>query len=425
VPTAAAAPGKTIYGGGTSDAFVTLINGASFPIASVSPAALNFGNQNVGTTSASQTATLRNTGSGILTITSISILGTGGDYSQTNNCGSQLTPAGGAKDNCTITVTFAPTAAGSRPDSIQIVDSSANSPQAIALSGSGVAVQGTLQFSSTTLAFGDQAVGSTSTAKTVTLTNGSSANSLTISSFAVSNGFKQTNNCPISPATLAANASCTIQVTFAPTAAGAAVSSLTVTGVAANSPQSVALTGNGTGTGSVVPPGSPDFTLASSQQTIAEPSTGGTATFQVSAAPLSGFNQPVTLTCTVPTGASCSASPSSLTMTGTASASSTVTVTIAGSSGGTTRAVGALRHGPRPIFASILPFTMLGMVLVGRKRRAMLVLMLVLLGTVLFSVNCGGSGASTVKLAPGSYPVTVTGAAGSITHSTTVTLTVS
>ena len=425
VPTAAAAPGKTVYGGGTSDAFVTLINGASFPLASVSPAALNFGNQNVGTTSASQTATLRNTGNGILTISSISILGTGGDYTQTNNCGSQLTPAGGAKDNCTITVTFAPSAAGSRPDSIQIVDSSANSPQAIALSGSGVAVQGTLQFSSTTLAFGDQAVGSTSTAKTLTLTNGSSANSLTISSFTVSNGFKQTNNCPVSPATLAANASCTIQVTFAPTAAGSAVSSLTVTAVAANSPQSVALTGNGTGTGSAVPPGSPDFTLASSQQSITEPSTGGTATFQVSAAPLNGFNQPVTLTCTVPTGASCSASPSSLTMTGTASASSTVTVTIAGGAGGVTRSVGELRHGPRPIFASILPFTMFGIVMVGRKRRAMFVLLLVLLGTVLFSVNCGGSGATGVKLAPGTYPVTVTGAAAGVSHSTTVNLTVS
>src|SRR5207302_1100977 len=166
VPSAAAAVGKTIYGGGTSDAFVTLINGATFPIASLSPATLNFGNQNVGTTSASQTATLRNTGSGILNISAISFSGAGGDYAQTSNCGSQLTPAGGAKDNCTITVTFAPTAGGSRPDSIQIVDDSANSPQTVALSGSGILVQGAMQLSPSTLAFGSQQIGTTSTAKT-------------------------------------------------------------------------------------------------------------------------------------------------------------------------------------------------------------------------------------------------------------------
>jgi len=220
--------GKTTFGGGTSDAFVALINGASFPNASISPATLNFGNQNVGTAAAPQTATLKNTGNGILTISSISIVGTGGDYTQTNNCGSQLTPAGGAKDNCTITVTFSPTAAGSRPDIIRIVDNSDNSPQSLALSGTGVAVQGTIQFSSSALAFGDQTIGTTCTAKTVTLTNGSSANTLTISTITIANGFKQTNNCPVSPATLAANASCTIQVTFAPTVAGSVASSLTV-----------------------------------------------------------------------------------------------------------------------------------------------------------------------------------------------------
>src|SRR5262249_61862618 len=84
VPTAAPTPGKTVYGGGTTDAFVTLINGASFPLASVSPAALNFGTQNLGTTSAAQTVTLRNTGRGILNISTISFAGSGGDSFQTS-----------------------------------------------------------------------------------------------------------------------------------------------------------------------------------------------------------------------------------------------------------------------------------------------------------------------------------------------------
>ena len=428
VPAAAAAPGKTIYGGGTSDAFVTLINGATFPIASVSPATLNFGTQNVGTTSASQTVTLRNTGSGILNISSISFAGPGGgaDYSQTNNCGGQLTPQGGAKDNCTITVTFAPTAGGSRPDIIQIVDDSANSPQTVALSGSGVSVQGTIQLSPSTLAFGSQPIGTTSAAKTVTLTNSSSTFTLTISSIAISNAaFKQTNNCPVSPATLAANASCTLQVTFAPTAAASATASLTVTGVAANSPQSIALTGTGTSAGAS---GAPDFTLTSSQQSITAPSTGGTATFQISAAPLNGFNQALSLTCTAPSGATCSASPSSVQMDGTSIPSSSITVTVSGSHGsGGINPRTELRHGPRAIYASILPFCTLGLVVVGRKRRAMFVLLLVLCGTVLFSVNCG-SNTSTGGMAPGTYQVTVTGAASganAMSHSTTITLTVS
>jgi len=425
VPTAAALAGKTIYGGGTSDAFVTLINGSSFPIAAVSPATLNFGNQNVGTASASQTVTLRNTGSGILNISAISFAGTGGDYSQTNTCGSQLTPAGGAKDNCTITVTFSPTAAGSRPDIIQIVDDSANSPQAVALSGSGVVVQGTIQLSPSTLAFGNQQTGTTSTAKTVTLSNASSSFPLTISSITTGSAdFKQTNNCPVSPATLAASASCTIQVTFAPTAAANSTSSLTVTGVAANSPQSIALTGTGTSPGSS---GAPDFNLTSSQQSISASSAGGTVTFQVSATPLNGFNQTLNLTCTAPTGATCSASPTSLKMDGTSVPTATVTLTISGSGSGINPRTAQLRLGRSPILASIFPLGILGMAAAGRRRRAKLVLLLILIGTVVFSVNCG-SGGSTATMPPGTYQVTITGAStgtSAVSHSTTVTLTVS
>jgi hypothetical protein len=212
-------------------------------------------------------------------------------------------------------------------------------------------------------------------------------------------------------------------VTFAPTAASNVTASLTVTGAAGNSPQSVALTGTGTSAGAS---GAPDFTLTSSQQSITAPSTGGTATFQIDAAPLNGFNQPLSVTCSVPSGASCSASPSSLNMDGTAVPSSTITVTIsAGSSGAAGPRRGDLRLGRRPIFASILPFCLLGIVTVGRKRRAMLVLLLVLFGTVLFSVNCGGAGSN--GMAPGTYQVTVTGAAtgaNAVSHSTTITLTV-
>ena len=113
-------------------------------------------------------------------------------------------------------------------------------------------------------------------------------------------------------------------------------------------------------------------------------------------------------------------------MDGTSSPSATVTLTIVGGSGGNITKQAELRHGPRAIFASILPFGMLGMVAVGRRRRTMLVLLLVLFGTVLFSVNCGG-GSTSGGIQPGTYQVTVTGAAtgaNAVSHSTTVSLTV-
>lgn len=73
--------------------------------------------------------------------------------------------------------------------------------------------------------------------------------------------------------------------------------------------------------------GNPDYTVSASPlgQTIAA---GQTATFTLSAAPASGFNQTVTWSCTgAPTGATCSVSPSVLTLDGTHTATATVTLT--------------------------------------------------------------------------------------------------
>jgi hypothetical protein len=58
--------------------------------------------------------------------------------------------------------------------------------------------------------------------------------------------FAQTNNCPIWPAgSLAAGASCTISVTFTPSAAGRQTATLTITDNARHSPQTVRLSGTG------------------------------------------------------------------------------------------------------------------------------------------------------------------------------------
>jgi hypothetical protein len=103
-------------------------------VVSLSPASLVFASQNVGSTSVAQNVTLTNTGTAELSITSVGLIGANsGDFTQTNTCGSVTAGA-----ICGISVTFTPTAAGTRTASVSITDNAAGSPQAISLSGTGV-----------------------------------------------------------------------------------------------------------------------------------------------------------------------------------------------------------------------------------------------------------------------------------------------
>ena len=111
---------------------------ASAPAVSLRPTSLNFGHQQVNTTSAVRTITLTNSGDAALTIESISRSGPNrGDFAQSNTCpSSSSTLAAGA--SCTINVTFTPTATGSRSANVTITDNASGSPQSVALSGTGV-----------------------------------------------------------------------------------------------------------------------------------------------------------------------------------------------------------------------------------------------------------------------------------------------
>jgi hypothetical protein len=104
-----------------------------------------------------------------------------------------------------------------------------------------------VNLSSTSLNFGSQPTGTTSSAQTVTLTN-VGGGQLTINSIAVTGGnagdFAQTNNCGTS---LAPNGACTISVTFTPSTTGARSSSVAINDNAPSSPQTIALSGTGTG----------------------------------------------------------------------------------------------------------------------------------------------------------------------------------
>jgi hypothetical protein len=95
------------------------------------------------------------------------------------------------------------------------------------------------QLTPTSLTFGTQKVATTSSPQSITLTNLAST-SLTISSITTSGDFGQTDDCGSS---LAGNTSCTINVTFTPTASGTRNGTLTVTDNAGNSPQTASLSG--------------------------------------------------------------------------------------------------------------------------------------------------------------------------------------
>jgi uncharacterized protein YdbL (DUF1318 family) len=201
------------------------------------PTSLNFGNENVGTTTAAQTITLSN-GNPALSITSIAVTGTNAaDFALTSNsCGSAVPAA----SSCTVAVTFTPSAAGTRTAALTITDSAPNSPQTIALSGTGIAPAVTLSASS--LTFADQLISTTSAAQTVKLTNTGNG-PLKIQSIAPSGDFAiSSNTCGNS---VAAGTACSIGVTFHPTAAGTRSGLITISDNAANSPQKVALTGVG------------------------------------------------------------------------------------------------------------------------------------------------------------------------------------
>jgi probable HAF family extracellular repeat protein len=209
--------------------------------AQLSPTSLYFGAVGLGATSPAQFVTLTNVGTTPLTVTGISITGADAADFAHNNCGSSLAPFA----SCNIRVTFTPTALSTRAAMLSVTDSAAGSPQKVSLAGVGTSAR----LSPTSLYFAPVTVGMTSPAQIVTLTNvGTTA--LTVTGIAITGAdaadFVQTHNCASS---LAAGASCSISVTFRPTAPGLRNAALSVSDSASGRPQTVSLCGG------CIPPG--------------------------------------------------------------------------------------------------------------------------------------------------------------------------
>jgi len=120
--------------GATANGISKLRTLTVLPAASVSPTRLSFGSVALGSTS-TLVATLSNRSDAPFTVTGISLSGTGASaFSQANDCPAALL----GNSTCTISVTFAPTAAVSRSARLSIGTTATSSPLAVSLSGTGI-----------------------------------------------------------------------------------------------------------------------------------------------------------------------------------------------------------------------------------------------------------------------------------------------
>lgn len=203
----------------------------------LSPGSLAFSGQAVGVASAPQVITLINSQQVTLTIGSITFTGTNAsDFSQTSTCAGGVPPG----ETCAISATFTPGGLGTRIATLNVNDDSSNSPQTASLTGTGIAP---VTLSTSSIGFGSVLIGSSATAKPVTLTNNQNVPLTNINiSISGSTSYSQVNTCGTS---IPANSQCTITVTFTPTVAGAQTGTVNITDSASNSPQTIALMGLG------------------------------------------------------------------------------------------------------------------------------------------------------------------------------------
>lgn len=210
----------------------------------LSTTSLSAGSIAVGTTSQATGLYVTNVGNAALAISSVTLTGPNpGDFTLNNGCTSPVAPGA----NCQISLTFTPTAAGSRKATINVADNASGSPQTATISGTGMG-QGsgaTARLSASSLSFGSVAAGNTSAPQTVTVSN-TGNRSLSISSIGLTGAntgdFAESNNCGYS---VGAGRSCAISVTFRPAASGSFTAAVTLSDSASGSTQTVNLSGTG------------------------------------------------------------------------------------------------------------------------------------------------------------------------------------
>ena len=211
------------------------------PAGELAPAALAFGEQAAGASSAARNVVLRNTSTVALGVSDFTFLGANAtEFAQTNDCPALLNP----QATCTIAVTFSPASGGNKVATLRIASDSQTGAITLSLSGTAVAAP-RISLSTAGLNFGSQAVAVASDGRPITVKNEGNA-PLAISGLVFSGGaasqFSQTNDCP---ASLAISATCTVTVRFTPADPGAKSAALAINSNAANGAANLSLSGEG------------------------------------------------------------------------------------------------------------------------------------------------------------------------------------
>jgi Beta-propeller repeat len=276
--------------------------------------------------------------------------------------------------------------------------------------------------STNSIDFGTQPLGVTSSVQAATVTNaGTTAitvNTISLSGLNAADFQLTADTC--TGQVLAAAGSCNIGVTFTPAATGSRSAAVSIADTAPDSPVSVALGGTGV-----------DFSLAGAPSSVTV-SAGQVASYSVTVSPLGGtFASGVSLSCSSPstlTYSSCSLAPGSVTP-GSNPGASTMTVTTTGPSAQMVLLLGRPAKQLFGIGLVTLGFMLVGVASVGsvpKTRRIVSRIASVFLLLVLCQLAaCGGAGSGQSSVTPrGTYTITISGATGSLHHTSTVVLVV-
>jgi hypothetical protein len=235
-----------------------------------SPSSLDFGNQDIGTTSSPLSVILANTGSTDLVVSSVSSLPS--QFAVSGLTSSTIAPG----EQASYSITFSPTDAQAYSGSLSFTTNSAGIA-AVSLAGRG---RRRVSVNPGSLNFGTQVVNTTSGTQTVTVTNTGSSN-LVISGVTISPG--QYAFIGPTATTLAAGASATYTVSFTPAVAQSYSGTLAFTMNTSSAPVGLAGTGvpsSGTPPQASVSPASLNFgnqvaNTTSAPQPVTVTNTGG------------------------------------------------------------------------------------------------------------------------------------------------------
>jgi uncharacterized membrane protein len=205
------------------------------PALRATPASASFGSVPLSTTN-SQTVQLTNTGALTVTISAVSV---GGKGFALHGITTPLVLAGGKTANATLT--FAPTVTGYVAGSVSIASNATNKTLTMTVSGTGVSDTRTIETTPTSLSFGNENLGRSSTLPVTLKNTGNST--VTLSGVTISGTGITTSG--VNGTTIAPGQTATLDVTLAPKTAGILSGSVKVASNATNSPATITVGGEG------------------------------------------------------------------------------------------------------------------------------------------------------------------------------------